>query len=153
MITTLKSTVVILLTGILMAAPLGAQSPEGNWDNLAAIKPDQEIEIVTKDTKAYRGRFRSLTTESITARLVSGDKAFERLNVLRVAYKHSGRRAHHIKVGSAIGAAVGLLNGIFSDGCKSNGCKFAGVGVSALIGAAIGVALPAGVWEVVYRSP
>jgi hypothetical protein len=147
----LRCAVVTLLVASLM--PLRAQSPEGNWDNLQRIKPDQEVEIVTNDAKAYRGTLRSLQVESIIVRLVSGDHAFERANILRVAYKPKGRRSHHVKVGTAIGAGFGVVNAFFSDGCQSGGCRFAGVGISALLGAAIGAALPAGGWEVLYRSP
>jgi hypothetical protein len=159
MITALKGTVVTLLIGSLTVAPLRAQSAEGKWDNLKQIKPDQEIEIVTNDAKAYRGRMQSLRGDSMKVRLRSGDQTFERSNILRVAYKPKGR-LHHIKKGAAIGAGVGLLNGVFSDRCNSEHvCMSTGkaisvsIAVSGSIGAAIGAALPAGSWEVVYRSP
>jgi hypothetical protein len=153
-----RSAVITLVIGSLMAAPLRAQSLEENWNNLNQLKTDQEIQIVTKDAKAHRGRLGGLNADSVTVHLVSGDQTFERLNILRVAYKAKGRRAHHIKVGSAIGAGLGVVNGVFSDTCRS--CRSRGASIvlalfaSVLLGAAIGAVLPAGGgWKVIYRSP
>lgn len=139
-----------------------AQTSQNNWDNLRQLAPGQQIRIVLNDAKSYTGQFQSLADAGIVVRLATGDRDFERQNVLRVSTQGKSHRGRNALIGLAIGTGGGIIVGVASPElgqgkCAHGSCvnvesaSMAGV-VGAAVGAGAGAAIPARAWHDVYRA-
>jgi hypothetical protein len=140
--------------------PMMAQSLQAtvktDWANLKRLAQGQEIQVVLNDAKSYVGKFQSVTDDAIVIRLTTGDQIFTRQSVLRVSSKRQGHRGRNAALGGAIGAGAGLAIGAAvdqsSNGFTGNRGKAIATPGIAILGAAIGAALPTGSWQEVYGS-
>ncbi len=156
--------VMIWLLGLMTAPVLQAGGPKpytANWDNLKTLTPGEKIQMVLKDKKSYLGRLHTASDEAIVVRLETGNQTFSRQDVWRVSTKAESHRLRNILIGAGVGAGVGLGVGAAGDNaCKQN-CIGFGSGLAkkaftpagAIVGAAVGAALPTGRWHDVYRAP
>ena len=152
-----------LMMGILglMTTPAvragGLKPDTANWDNLKAVTPGVKVQIVLNSKKSYLGEFRNASDAAMVVRLEAGDQNFSREEVLRVSTKGKSHRLRNSLIGFGVGAGVGLGVGAAADhACKS--CILPSLGkealtpVGAIAGAVVGVALPTGRWQDVYRA-
>jgi hypothetical protein len=141
-----------------------AIASKGDWAGLVnsrTIAAGSEIEARTTDNKLHRGQFKAAEDDSLVVVTASGEQRIARATVSRVAVKTPGHRLRHTLIGLGIGAAAGIALGATADARCTGDCiegkrplgKEAGLGIGALIGTIVGVALPAGGWHEVYRAP
>jgi hypothetical protein len=148
----------MLLLGVVTFVPLAAATPrqdKRNWENLTQLAPNEQIRIVLRDAKAYRGEFQSVTEEAIVVRLVTGVQTFAREKVLRVSTKGVSHVGRNVLIGTAVGfgagtAAVALL--CLSTECNGPVAPILGATVGAPVGALVGFVMPTGGWHDVYRG-
>jgi hypothetical protein len=143
-----------------LSAPLGAQTQQGSWSNLNALKAGRGIEVIESSMKRHAGEFVTVTDELLTLQEGGSDVSIKRENVVRVSTASGARRGEHaligLVVGGAIGAGLGAAAG--SSGSKTGWFNFNTRGIGALVGIAIGAPSGALVGAVipahttVYRS-
>jgi hypothetical protein len=142
--------IAIILSPILISAQSSA------WRNLQQLKPGQQVRIVLKDARSYTGTFDQADDEAITLRAHGTDRTLSGLTVQRVETRTGGHRWRHLAIGAAIGAGAGV--GIGAAFGSSNGFIKRGQAIAvaapsaALLGAAIGAAMPSGGWKNVYTA-
>lgn len=147
-----------LLMQLMVIAPLGAAPlpDNANWNNLKQLAPGDEIKIVLKNMKSYKGKFQTLSDEGIAVRLGKRSQTFARQDVFRVSTKGKSHRLRNTLIGAAIGAGAGLGFGQWVDGTAD--CGFICFASSdagkkiftpsfAVVGAIVGAALPARRWR------
>jgi hypothetical protein len=105
----------VLLLALILSAfgapascPLRAANTE--WDDLAILKPRQQIRVMLKDAKFYQGGFLVLNDEGITLRQPAGEQTVARKDVLRVDARFGGKnhRVRNIIIGVAIGVSLAI---------------------------------------------
>jgi hypothetical protein len=134
----------------------GAVAADTSWQNLAAIKPGQKIDVRSAGG-GFHGEFVRFDAQGITIRDKKGERSVAQAEVSRVSIAKGSRG---IWIGAIAGAAGGLAAGAalgsrlanesggdFNNlkGAVTGGCAAAG----ALIGTAIGAAVRRG--AVVYQ--
>jgi len=142
----------------LSIVPVNAQSKDTDWNQVRKVKRGQQIQVVLNGATDYQGAFERWNDSGIVVMLASGEQIFARPDIMRIAIIRKGHnRLKHTLVGAGIGAGVGLIIGAVADrGC--NNCWFPNLGkeilppLGGIVGAGIGVALPAGS-RVIYRAP
>jgi len=145
-----------------LAAAAAVTNP-ADWNNLRQLAAGVEVAIVLNDASAHRGQFRALTDEAIVVRLATGDeRTFQRQTVLRVSTRGRNHRGRNVLIGLAAGLGAGMIAGAASPElgqgtCQHGSCvNAASVAVpgfaGAVVGAAIGAAIPTGGWHDVYRA-
>jgi len=130
------------------------------------LSSGEEIQVVEKNAKSFRGKFEIVSEDALIVRLESGDQSFERQSILRVSTKGGSHRLRNAALGAAIGAGVGLAVGAASDAsnsCSSNPgflCdlhfdfgKQILTPLGAAAGGLIGTATGGRKWREIYRSP
>jgi hypothetical protein len=127
-----------------------------NWDNLKQLASGEQVQVVLKDAKSYRGQFQTVSDEAIVVRLAAGDQAFERARVMRISAIGKSRRGRNALIGAAIGGglggvAVGMDCHYGRKGCGAGGVA-AGVPFGAALCAGIAALIPTGGWHDVYRA-
>lgn len=152
----MRSTVAVLLATILAGDMLVADT--GSWQNLAALKPAQKIDVVIK-TDVVTGEFVRFDDQGITVREKKGERTVAQANVRRVSL---AKRSRAVWIGVAAGGAGGGAAGVAlgsrlaneSGGDFSNlktAITVACAGIGALIGAVIGSV--ARRTQTIYRKP
>ena len=155
-----------LLTATLAAAAAAQQAnPIANWANLNQLVPGSEIRVTLAAGKTMRGSMQGVTPESLSIATKASQETLARQDIRQVALKRRGHRGRNTLIGLGIGAGAGLAIGAGLDsryethafmdlrGCWPLACKAVVTPVGAVVGAAVGVALPAGRWRDVYRAP
>jgi len=119
--------------------------------------PNQLPGYPVNSKKSYVGEFRTASDAAIVVRLEAGDQNFSREEVLRVSTKGKSHRLRNTLIGFGVGAGAGLGVGAAADhACGS--CILPSLGkevltpLGAIVGAVVGVALPTGRWQEVYRA-
>jgi hypothetical protein len=156
---------ILLATGFLAALSL-AQTPDAatqdQWSALRILTADTTVRVQTAASRPIEGRLARVTDDAIVIRTKRGEQTWLRTSVISVSVKGKSHRARHTLIGFAIGAGIGLSAGEVYD--LSNPCTklefcilTAPVGkvvlgpAGALIGTAIGAAIPGSSWQVVYK--
>lgn len=158
----LVSTVLSVACCSIVAAAAAGNNP-ADWGNLRQLAAGVEVKIVLNDASAYRGQFRTVIDDAIVVRLAPGDeRTFQRQKVLRVSTQGRRHRGRNALIGLAAGLGAGMIVGAASPElgqgtCQHGSCvNAASVAVpgfaGALVGAAIGAAVPTGGWHDVYRA-
>jgi tetratricopeptide (TPR) repeat protein len=146
----------ISVSRLMTGAPLRAAEPppeKANWDNLKSLAPGEEIQVVLKDAKSYRGRLQAVSDEAITVRLAAGEQSIARQDILRVSAKGNSHRLRNALIGAGIGAGitgVAVAASIRNDPEAINGVAV--IPIVALVGAGVGAVMPTGGWHDVYRA-
>ena len=108
-------------------ASLGVKGTEpgqevANWANLKQLSAGQEIQVVLNDAKSYRGRFESVSQDTLMMRLETGEQSFDRKSLLRVSAKAGSHRLRNAALGGLIGigtgAGIGAAAGKSSKGIR-----------------------------------
>jgi hypothetical protein len=132
----------------------------GDWNAVQALAPGESIKVVLQNGSTSHGKFQSASDSGLVIDAGAGQETLSRESVRRISIKHNGHRGRHALIGAAIGAGAGLGIGVAIDGdcsktsivCTGNKGKAILTPVFAVIGAAVGAALPSGGWREVYRS-
>ncbi len=135
----------------------GTQPGVAEWDNLKSLVEGQEIKVVLKNVKSYRGQLLSVSGEAIRVALPTGPVTFTRDEILRVSYKTGTHHGRNALIGTAIGAGAGAVAFGAGDPHREvipGGAKGAAIGaiLFAPLGAAVGAVLPSEAWRDVYRA-
>jgi hypothetical protein len=151
---------VLYLATILFAFPATEGSlllaANSEWDDLATLKPGQEIRLVLNDAKSYQGAFQALDDEGITLRQPAGEQTFARKDIWRVD-AHSGGRNHRLRntiIGVAVGASLASTFVLINHSPRNNWFHSTLWVWPLFVGpcAAAGAALPTAGWHEVYRA-
>ncbi len=147
----------LVLTWATMISLAGADKPDlADWENLKRVNPGNVIKVVLTDAKSYQGPYQSFTEEEILIQQENVSKHISRKEVLRISAKLSGHRGRNTLIGLAAGTAVGLGVGAVVDS-KTNPefLPYAGKATGSILGmlggTVIGVAVPTGGWQEIYR--
>ena len=141
--------------GATAGSPLRAANSE--WDDLAILKPGQQIRVVLNDAKSYQGAFQTLNGEGITLQQAARERTLARKDILRV-YAYSGGKNHRLRniyIGAVIGAilaipVVSVYRDPYNRWWNSNAPVIWLVLGSA--GAGFGATIPTAGWHQVYRA-
>ncbi len=152
--------VLIVGLGLMASVGLKAVEPVANWENLKHLSAGQETQVVLNDARSYRGKFESVSDDTLVVHLPSGEQSFERKSVLRVSAKAGSHRLRNTLLGGLIGIGAGAGIGAATGKSSKNGFpkinESADAGGGAIIGLAagvgVGVALPATAWRTIYRA-
>ncbi len=136
-----------------------------SWENLSELRPGDAIRVYCGKDSGAQVRFQSVTPDWLL--VIHGTEAPDKLaraGVRRVdARKTHSARAKHVAYGAAIGFGGGFAVGAAAGGCKTGfgavgpclskpAMGGAAGGVGAVLGAAVGVVLPAHGQQVIYRA-
>jgi outer membrane lipoprotein SlyB len=148
-----------LSTGLANAQDVGAppNRQHGNWDKVKQLSVGREILVVENDAKSFQGKLQSVSDESITIRLTTGEETLAKGNILRVSSRGVSHRWRNVGLGAGIGAGGGAGIGAAAENATgfgwSRGLSAAvGAVIGLAAGAAVGAALPTGGWHEVYRA-
>jgi hypothetical protein len=149
------SIIPLVLTWATMSSLVGADKPDlASWENLKRVKPGTLIKVVLTDAKSYQGPYQSFTDEEISIGQENGARHISRKDILRISAKQPGHRGRNTLIGLAAGTAVGLGVGAVADAKPHlfpNAGKEVGSALGLLGGTLIGVAVPTGGWQEIYR--
>ena len=158
----MKGVIETLLPVLLVSALSFAESSQSRWNDIKQLAAGQQIRIVLNDAKSYEAKFQSVTDEAVVVRLATGERTFERQNVLRVSTRGKRHRGRNALIGLAFGASAGVIVAVASPElgtgkCAQGSCVDAGtisqLGiVGGAVGAGLGAAIPTGGWRDVYRA-
>jgi len=158
----MKGVIETLLPVLLVSALSFAESSQSRWNDIKQLAAGQQIRIVLNDAKSYEAKFQSVTDEAVVVRLATGERTFERQNVLRVSTRGKRHRGRNALIGLAFGASAGVIVAVASPElgtgkCAQGSCVDAGtisqLGiVGGAVGAGVGAAIPTGGWRDVYRA-
>ena len=144
------------LTATAVAQPA---KPIANWANLNQLVPGSEIRVTLASGRSLRGFVQGATTDALVINASTSQEALSRQEIRRVSLKRPGHRGRNTLIGLAVGAGVGVASGAVEVSRTRPGAMFRNLGyavfppLGALVGTAIGVALPTGGWRDVYRAP
>lgn len=97
------------MTKLLAMMLLTAMAAFGaGWDSVTQIAEGQKIELKTRDGFKLKGTLISASEESIGIRYKSGERSFDRADVLRVRVYDANRRIKRGIMWTAIGTGVGI---------------------------------------------
>ena len=158
----MRATLVLWL-GLVTTTGLQGADPSkdmSDWGNLKHLSAGQQIEVVLNDGKSYRGRFKSVSQDTLIVRVDTGEQSFDRNSVLRVSARAGSHRLRNAMLGGLIGIGAGAGIGAAAGKSSKNGFtkvnEAVGAGAGAVIGlgagAGVGAALPATAWRTVYRA-
>jgi hypothetical protein len=145
---------------VLLLIAVGVAQSGGDWATVQALAPGESIKVALQNGSTTHGKFQSASNTGLRIGSGARQETLLRENIRSVSVKHNGHRGRHALIGAAIGAGAGLGIGVAVDNdctkntivCTGNKGKAILTPAFALIGAAIGAALPAGGWREVYRS-
>jgi len=134
----------------------GSSRTAATWDDVNQLTVGQEIMVVQKDAKAFRGRLAKVSDKAIVVRLTSDEQSIARDNVERVSSRGASHRLRNVVVGAGVGFGAGAGIGAAAGNPNSIGGRgipaAAGGVIGLAAGAAVGAALPSGGWHEVYRA-
>ena len=147
---------VLMLLSVALASQT-AFAEQSDWENVRQLTPGQEIKLRLFSGKSYRGSLQAVTDNGV---ILSSGQTVPKSDVRRLLSKNRSHRGKHALIGAGIGAAAGLSLGAAADSdctktsyfCTGNAGKAIGTPLFAIIGLAIGAALPSNSWHEVYRS-
>jgi hypothetical protein len=151
----LRRVVYLPAVSVLFGLNLGAQS-EG-WNKVKSIAAGTEVRILVSGGAPVQGSLQSVTEDSVLLNSSSGQQTLSRKEVMRLSVKKEGRRKRHALIGLASGAGGGWVIGLAipcTGFCVESQGEVAAVTtvLGALVGAVVGVAIPAGDWREVYKQ-
>lgn len=163
-----RSVLMILIFVMALAVPLQASSPQArpdDWEYVGRIAAGDTVMVVLNNAQSHQGKFRNSTPDSITIQTKSGEESFQRENVLRISARGQKHRGRNALIGASIGAGAGLGLGAAADrgskcgpsgpflcGGSSNVGKEVLTPLGTIVGGLVGLALPTGRWQEVYRA-
>jgi hypothetical protein len=141
---------------LLVSAFAGAQPQD--WNRVKQIPKDTEIRVSLlgsngSDGKLYRGQFQSATDDSLIVTAANSQETLARTQIKRVGTKKKSHRLRNTLIGAGIGVGTGAAIGAAShqdEGFLAIAYEVL-TPVGAILGAAIGAAIPTGGWHDVYR--
>jgi len=149
--------ILFVLTWATMISLAGADKPNlATWENLKQVKIGSVIKVVLTDAKSYQGPYQSFTDEEILMLQENGTQHISRKDILRISAKMPEHRRRNALIGLAAGTAAGLGTGAIVDSASKPNFvpyvgKVAGATLGILGGTLVGVALPTGGWQEIYR--
>ena len=147
-------TLIISIFGAAAGMPLRAANSE--WDDLAILKPGQQIRVEVNNAKSYQGAFQALNDEGITLRQSAGDQTFARKDILRVD-AYSGGRNHRLRntiIGVAVGASLATTLVLINHSPRNSWFSSTVWVWPVFVGpcAGLGAELPTAGWHNVYHA-
>lgn len=147
-----------LVPALIVALALSAQAKDlTSWDNLAALKKGEAIEVTRKTGSELPGQFTTSTPDAIAVQTKKGEVTIPRPEIATVGSKQNSSNTGRI-VGTAIGAAGGLAAGAAIGAYLSNegqADKAAVTAAGTAIGAAIGLGIGWGIhggYKTIYKG-
>jgi len=135
-------------------SPLRAANSE--WDDVAILKPGQQIRADLYYAKYYQGAFHALNDQWITLQQPAGEQTLARKDILRV-YAYSGGKNHRLR-NIVIGAAMGAILAtpvVLANRNRYNSWWHSSAWVWLVFvpaGAGLGATIPTAGWHEVYRA-
>jgi hypothetical protein len=147
---------VFMLLGIVLASQFSL-AQRGDWENVKQLPQGQDVKVRLLNGKSYRGPIQSVTDDRI---ILGSGQSVQKPDVQKVLSKGRSHRGRHALIGAGIGAAAGLGFGAAVDNdctktsffCTGNSGKAIATPLFAVVGLAIGAALPSSRWHEVYRG-
>lgn len=158
-----------IVLSLLAAATLAGADPRpvlASWDNLNRLAPGDNLRVVLNDAKSYGAKFRRVTDEALTVRLVTGEETFPREATLRVSAKGRSHRLRNALIGAGLGAVALGTGDPNREVVQAGG---AGTAIAPAfftpVGAAVGAAMPTAgavdqrsssdqpLWTGIYSTP
>ncbi len=134
-----------------------AQTTAATWSSIQALPAGSEVRIAA-GPRTVRGKIDRVTDDSLALTSAKGQEMFTQQEISRVWVKKPGHRKRNALIGLGIGAGVGLGVGLSAASCTGLGCIGADaieIGAPlglAVVGTAIGAAIPTGGWREIYRK-
>jgi hypothetical protein len=152
----------------LAQTPIAAPAAD-HWSDLHSLPADATVRVQTASKHPTEGRLAGVTDDALVVTIKHGrfrrsEQTLPRASVISVSLMGKDHRGRHTLIGFAIGAGVGLGIGEAYDAahqCAPNQwfCLFgAPLGkeilgpAGALIGTAIGAAMPGTRWRIIYTK-
>ena len=128
-----------------------------DWKSVSGLKPGDQVRVSLKTGKAVTGPFQSWTPEGASV----GASTVTRGEVKKVERLRGGGRLKHAALGALIGFGGGFAIGAATGGCHPGELLCVGRGPAGgivggaglVVGAAIGVLIPAHGRDVIYLNP
>jgi hypothetical protein len=151
---------VLLLVAAQPALPQPPPAP-ANWDHVKQLAPGAEIRVELKDRGSVRGKFESVTADSLVIDSRRGPETLTRQTIARVSSRRGSHRMRNALIGFGIGAGAGLGVGAIVDGSACHTClvNLPNIGkevftpLGAIAGGIVGFLIPSGGWQDLYRAP
>lgn len=127
----------------LFAASGIAQSPDGDWQRVNALKPGSTISVETKSGESFRAKYRGLTADSLSIKRNGKTMSIAKNDIGRVYRSRKRSRLGRALIGAAAGAGIGTGIGVIAAVATKEPLTAAagflfGIPVGAVIGAATG---------------
>ena len=141
----------------LIMATAAAQTTSATWNSVQKLPAGTEVRVAA-GARTVRGKIDRVTDDALTMTSGKGQEMFTQQEVSRVWVKKPGHRKRNTLIGLGIGAGAGLGVGLSAASCSGFGCIGADaveIGAPlafAVVGTAIGAAIPTGGWREVYRK-
>jgi hypothetical protein len=145
---------ILSIFGATAGSPLRAANSE--WDDLAILKPGQQIRVELNDAKSHQGAFQALNDEGITLRQPAGEQTLARKDILRVDAYSGGKnhRLRNIVIGATVGAILATTLVLINRNPRNDWWHSTAWVWLVLVpaGAGSGAAIPTAGWHEVYRA-
>jgi hypothetical protein len=126
------------------------KTDRADWDNLKQLGPGDDIRIVLKDGRVYRGKLQVLRDEEIVVSTGADDQTLARPSVSLLSSRRTSHRWRNALIGAGLGAGVTLPISYSQDPHAQTAVQDAAC--IALVGAAVGALISKGAWQDVYRA-
>jgi len=85
----------------------GAQTDQGSWANLSALRAGQKIQVVDMNSKKHSGIFVNASDTAISYQETGGEQTIQKQDVRSVKLMESKHRVRNTLVGMGVGGGVG----------------------------------------------